>query len=214
MFYIIRCIVCGAFLLLVFIIVKDKPHKVAKCLIAFGVVILMFYCSIYFPIEQVYGFNTPQEVFDYMYIGDIGFVEYGQDTAYVAYQSPIRQSEFKSAIIEKRDDKYIAKVVGKIDTIYSFLDDGCSVKIYSVKDTNDYYITIFGMFDQTSISDSDKNIFQFLSINDIGFTTVYIQNIDNYQLNIQMLNKQKTIEVNRSTNGSLEFSSTENLENS
>lgn len=208
MFYIIRYVVCAAILLLTLIAAKKRPVKPAKRLAVFGIVVCLFYSSILFPIEQVHGFQTPQEVFHYMCVGNIDFVEYGQDTAYIAYHSPVNQGEIKSAVIEKREGKYIVKVVRKIDTVYSFLDDGCSVKIYNVKNTNDYYITIFGMFDTESVSDSENHIFQFLRTGDIGFTTVYIQNINSYQLHIPTPHKQQTIEVGCADDGSLKFFST------
>lgn len=205
MFYIIRCVVCFVLIMITFITVRQKPHKILRLVVSLGMVVLIFYCSVCFPIEQVHKFNTPQEVFEYMYIGNIDFVEYGKDTAYIAYRNPNKQSVCKSAIIKKEGSKYVVKVVRKIDVLYSFLDDGCSVKIYSIKDSDDYYVTIFGIFDQSLIFDSDNNAFQFSSVNDVGFTTVYIRNIDNYQLNVQTANKQQLIKVERSDDGHLDF---------
>lgn len=206
MFYIIRYIVCGLVLVITLIVTKSQSHKIRKRIISFGIVIAIFYCSVCYPIEQLHGFDTPQEVFNYMYTGNIDFIEYGQESAYVSYRDSMSQSNFKSAVIAKEDDKYVIKVIGKIEEIYSFLDDGCSVKIYRVKNTEDYYITVFGIFDCDNIWDSDNNIFQFSKFGEVLSTTVYIKDINNYQINVKTANKQQTVEVQCSDNGNLQFS--------
>lgn len=104
MFYIIRYIVCGLVLVITLIGTKRQSHKIMKRIISFGIVIAIFYCSVCYPIEQFHGFDTPQEVFNYMYLGDIDFVEYGQESAYISYRNSMRQNNFKSAVILKEYD--------------------------------------------------------------------------------------------------------------
>lgn len=96
-------------------------------------------------------------------------------------------------MILKKDGKYIVGFPKKNQRIYYCSGSGISVSFYHLKDTNDYYLTIFGSVAPDSVSDSENHKFDFANGNISSTTTVYIKDISNYSLTYTGLEHEYTI---------------------
>lgn len=193
MFYMIRLVIaCIAVLLAVFFTKRTKKRK-RNIVVIFIVVALLYQLSVMFPIEQIHKHDNVEDVFYYMYSGNIDFIEYGQDSAFVSFRQESSPNSFRSAVILKKDGKYIVGFPKKNQRIYYCSGSGVSVSFYRLKDTNDYYLTIFGDVDTDSVSDSENHNFNFANGKMSSTTTVYIKDISNYSLTYTALEHEYTI---------------------
>lgn len=144
MFYIIRLVIACIAVLLALLFTKRTKNRKRIVAIVLVMVAVLYQLSVVFPIEQIHKYDNVEEVFDYMYSGNIDFIEYGQDSAFVSFRQKPSPNRFRSAVILKKDGKYIVGFPKKNQRIYYCSGSGVSVSFYHLKDTNDYYLTIFG----------------------------------------------------------------------
>ena len=194
MFYIIRLVIaCIAVLLALLFTKRTKNRKRIVAIVLVMVAVLYQDFSVVFPIEQIHKYDNVEDVFYYMYSGNIDFIEYGQDSAFVSFRQKSSSNRFRSAVILKKDGKYIVGFPKKNQRIYYCSGSGVSVSFYHLKDTNDYYLTIFGSVAPDSVSDSENHKFNFANGNISSTTTVYIKDISNYSLTYTGLEHEYTI---------------------
>ena len=182
MFYIIRLVIACIAVLLALLFTKHTKKRKRNVAVIFVMVALLYQFSVMFPIEQIHKYDNVEDVFYYMYSGNIDFIEYGQDSAFVSFRQKSSSNRFRSAVILKKDGKYIVGFPKKNQRIYCYSGSGVSVSFYHLKDTNDYYLTIFGSVAPDSVSDSENHKFNFANGNISSTTTVYIKDISNYSL--------------------------------
>lgn len=193
MFYIIRLVIACIAVLLALLFTKHTKNRKRIVAIVLVMVAVLYQLSVVFPIEQIHKYDNVEEVFDYMYSGHIDFIEYGQDSAFVSFRQKSSPNRFRSAVILKKDGKYIVGFPKKNQRIYYCSGSGVSVSFYHLKDTNDYYLTIFGSVAPDSVSDSENHKFNFANGNISSTTTVYIKDISNYSLTYTGLEHEYTI---------------------
>ncbi len=193
MFYIIRLVIACIAVLLALLFTKRTKNRKRIVAIVLVMVAVLYQLSVVFPIEQIHKYDNVEEVFDYMYSGNIDFIEYGQDSAFVSFRQKSSPNRFRSAVILKKDGKYIVGFPKKNQRIYYYSGSGVSVSFYHLKDTNDYYLTIFGSVAPDSVSDSENHKFNFANGNISSTTTVYIKDISNYSLTYTGLEHEYTI---------------------
>ena len=81
MFYIIRLVIACIAVLLALLFTKHTKNRKRIVAIVLVMVAVLYQLSVVFPIEQIHKYDNVEEVFDYMYSGNIDFIEYGQDSA-------------------------------------------------------------------------------------------------------------------------------------
>lgn len=161
MFYIIRLVIACIAVLLALLFTKRTKNRKRIVAIVLVMVAVLYQLSVVFPIEQIHKYDNVEDVFYYMYSGNIDFIEYGQDSAFVSFRQKSSSNSFRSAVILKKDGKYIVGFPKKNQRIYYYSGSGVSVSFYHLKDTNDYYLTIFGSVVPDSVSDSENHKFNF-----------------------------------------------------
>lgn len=213
MFYMIRLVIACIAVLLAVLFTKRTKNRKRIVAIVLVMIAVLYQFSVVFPIEQIHKYDNVEDVFHYMYSGNIDFIEYGQDSAFVSFRRQSSPGSFRSAIILKKDGKYIVGFPKKNECIYSYSDSGAGVDFYHLKNTNDYYLTIFGAVDTDSVSDSENHNFNFANGKMSSTTTVYINDISNYSLTYTSLEHEYTISTYME-NGELRFNATGDINNS
>ena len=213
MFYIVRIAIACIAVLLTLLFTKRTKNRRRIVAIVIVMVAVLYQFSVVFPIEQIHKYDNAEEVFHYMYSGNIDFIEYGQDSAFVSFRRQSSPGSFRSAVILKKDGKYIVGFPKKIECIYSYSDSGADVDFYHLKNTNDYYLTIFGAVDTDSVSDSENHKFNFANGKMSSTTMVYIKDISNYSLTYTSLEHEYTISTYME-NEELRFNVTGDINNS
>lgn len=213
MFYIVRIAIACIAVLLTLLFTKRTKNRRRIVAIVIVMVAVLYQFSVVFPIEQIHKYDNAEEVFHYMYSGNIDFIEYGQDSAFVSFRRQSSPGSFRSAVILKKDGKYIVGFPKKIECIYSYSDSGADVDFYHLKNTNDYYLTIFGAVDTDSVSDSENHKFNFANGKMSSTTTVYIKDISNYSLTYTSFEHKYTISTYME-NDELCFNVTGDIDNS
>lgn len=213
MFYIVRIVIACIAVLLTLLFTKRTKNRRRIVAIVIVMVAVLYQFSVVFPIEQIHKYDNVEDVFDYMYSGNIDFIEYGQDSAFVSFRQESSPNSFRSAVILKKDGKYIVGFPQKNERIYYCSGSGVSVSFYHLKNTNDYYLTIFGSVDTDSVSDSENHKFNFANGKMSSTTTVYIKDISNYSLTYTALEHEYTISTYME-NEELRFNVTGDINNS
>ena len=213
MFYIVRIAIACIAVLLTLLFTKRTKNRRRIVAIVIVMVAVLYQFSVVFPIEQIHKYDNAEEVFHYMYSGNIDFIEYGQDSAFVSFRRQSSPGSFRSAVILKKDGKYIVGFPKKIECIYSYSDSGADVDFYHLKNTNDYYLTIFGAVDTDSVSDSENHKFNFANGKMSSTTMVYIKDISNYSLTYTSFEHKYTISTYME-NDELRFNVTGDINNS
>lgn len=105
-----------------------------------GLCVLVISLTSIFPIENTFmTFDTPESVFDYMNLGEIHTVIYGEDSCMIVYFEDA--STYGYLYIPKDDDGYKIPNYYSTTIVYSELDAHNYFKVKRVIGTDDYYIT-------------------------------------------------------------------------
>ena len=95
MFYIIRLVIACIAVLLALLFTKRTKNRKRIVAIVLVMVAVLYQLSVVFPIEQIHKYDNVEEVFDYMYSGNIDFIEYGQDSAFVSFRQKSSPNRFR-----------------------------------------------------------------------------------------------------------------------
>ena len=100
----------------------------------------MILCTISFllPFENfIINFKSPEEVFNYCYWGNIEDIVYGDNSCMIIYSK--EDNSYSHAIIPKNKNGYKIPNIFSVEKISDKLDKNAWFKIFTVKDTENYY---------------------------------------------------------------------------
>ena len=111
----------------------------------------MFWC---YPLENLFlSFDTPQSLFKYAGQGEIVEIAEGREsTALITKKNDNNYSTF---FINKKDNKYKIATFNASKIVSSKQHEAINITIYKVRNTDDYFIRIWGISDdEIELSDT------------------------------------------------------------
>lgn len=189
MFWIIRIIICVVILIATIIILKKYLKKSFMWFFVLLIVLSLFYLSVLFPVEnRVAKFASPQQIFDYVYQGKVEKVISGKNSCFILYSQS--GSSVNSAIFKKEGNLYILNPLNNGKVISTLNKDGLDIRLYRVKDTNDYYITVFGFNNISTNTFNNLTDFQIINTDNSFVACAFVENISDYYFEIGTLTFQ------------------------
>ncbi len=164
---IVRIFIFILFFLVFLILYKRKKKILRGTVIAFSFVVAMALCSMssLMPVENLFiTFSSPQNVFNYSIMGNMGTVIEGKDSALILYS--YRGSESYSVIPKAKNGWKIGTYLSYEEVFAKTWQNGDEkihmIRVYECKHTNDYYVVIHNFFSKNpiNISDNRNSLFQ------------------------------------------------------
>lgn len=187
LYIIIRIVFWIAIFFLVLWICKKKGTPVTKRVRWVIAIITLVFITIFglIPMENFFvTFPSPQAAFNYSCVGEIMDVVDGNDSCMVIYKES--KQTFITTFFLKEGMGYKLGTHFSFETVYAENHDGLVVEVYMVKNTEDYYVSLFGSLksDRIDIADSANSNFVTHSevILDTGYRSIkshaFVEGID------------------------------------
>lgn len=141
-------------------------NKKRAALWAGAIILVGLTLSALAPAENLFfTFKTPQAVFRYSYFGQMTGTVEGEDSCLLLYTLPSGANT--RAILPKTEKGYQIGTSLSYEQVSAKLYAHGTVSVYHAKDTQDYYVCIFGLYtgDIPDISDSRETVFQITTEN-------------------------------------------------
>ncbi len=125
---------------------------------------------IFIPFKSILTYKTPEEVYQHIVGGEYLEVVEGQESSAFLYKS--EDDSVSTLFVLKDGDKYKKCSFFDFETIYSAFPNGVVVDLIHVKNTNDYYLLVWGIANDIQISDNLNTDFNLIYENFASQTAV------------------------------------------
>ena len=166
MFKIIRLLFSLAVIVAVVLIIKKSNGRKKWLTIIAGVLVFAIGSILMseFPPEKfLRTFSSPQEIFNYSQQGEIVKVIEGEKSAMVLYTD---EGEKGQCLIPKGENGWQLETLSTFKTVYFKRSENikCTITIFRVKETDDYYVNVNSNFLDNEIEVSDSRNSDFFCI--------------------------------------------------
>lgn len=160
----IRIVIFLVLSLICILVLKYKKQFTQRNLIAVGVFfILGTTLSTFIPVENyVTNFNSPKDVYEYLFRKDVELVVEGNESAIVIGKKGMNNNSF--TVVHKKQDGWT--INPSVDKMWEdkILVPGIMINLIYHKKTNEYYVSVRGIEDINNINDSNDSTFSSLTV--------------------------------------------------
>ena len=161
MFYGLARMLISAIILILSFILKNKftKRKILFGFLCLVIVIAMLWVT---PLENLFvSFYSPQAVFEYAGQGEIVDIIEGSESA--ALITKKKEGVFSTYFVMKQENKYKIAPVNAATKISTQYYDSVALYIYHVRETDDYYLRIWGTVSkEMELSDTENTDFSII----------------------------------------------------
>lgn len=147
MYYGLIRIIATVILFLLLMSFRKHFKKKVKAILGVLIVVTISFALWYCPVENLFfSFDTPQSLFKYAGQGEIVEIVEGREST--ALMTKKGDNNYSTFFINKKDDKYKIATFNTSIIVSSKQHESINITLYRVRNTDDYFIRIWGISDE------------------------------------------------------------------